>query len=195
MVPHLTVGRYRDWARRNGLSDYRTLAGLDTFYSGNGIVLRYRRSAPDEPVGGPSCLTYKCRQSPNDIRERTELDLFLDGTRVSDDVVEEFVKVLGLKESFTIKKESWICRLQVMSPEGHYTVVAALYDVLAGGTITRYLEVEIDKDGNIDDSAARIILNGWIGNLQNSLRVGLPLNCSLYELFAPRDELYLPGTF
>jgi adenylate cyclase class IV len=197
-VPHLTVGRFKAFAADLCHPHLcLNLAGIDTFFSGQGIVLRYRRSAPGEPLGGQSALTYKCRQSPGNIRDRYEFDLFLDDERVSEETVRAFVKVMKLEEHFTIKKESWIYCQEVLDSDygGDYKVILALYDVLHDGKISRYLEVEIDKDGTVSDANARIILDSYIANLQRVLGVGEPLNKSLYELFSPKDRLFLPETF
>ncbi len=196
-VPALTVGKFKSYfdVKVTNQPEYVTLAGVDTFFSGNGIVLRYRRAAPGEPVGGTPALTYKCRQEPGNIRERIELDIFLDERRVKEETVKAFVAVLGLKEHFTILKESHIFKQEFHSSHGNYTVVAALYDVLHDGKIDRFLEVEIDKDGTVDDEYARGILQSWISGFQRDLGVGEPVNKSLYEMYAPRDELFLPETF
>lgn len=191
-VPHLTTMRVAEWAETIEPSpDVLHVVGVDTFYSGNGIVLRHRRASPENGShGGAPALTYKCRRRPGDIRDRIEIDLFLDES-VKEETVAAFVEVMGLKEHFTILKESQIY---------HYclencTIVMALYDVIHMGKIRRFLEIEIDKESGISDEKAAELLQGWIDNAQVALGVGDPLNQSLYEMYAPRDALYLPETF
>lgn len=196
-VPHLTTGRFEAWCWKRSEADlmengaFNKLAGIDTFFAGNGVVLRYRRAAPEEPAAGSPVLTYKCRQRPGDIRDRIEVDLFLDEKRATEPQVKAFVQALGLREHFTILKESTI----VHFGEKGAIIVVALYDVLHQGQIRRFLEVEIEKSSEISDEDAAMVLSDWILEMQKDLGIGSPINQSLYEMFAPRDSLFLPESF
>lgn len=191
-------------------SAIKQVVGLDTFYGhpGQRKTLRYRRAGSADLPHGPPSLTYKQRQSPGNIRDRFEIDLFLSENRPTDDSVRNLLQTLGFEEHFTILKESHIWHFPdfvqiAVDPDGSspatrttaVPVIVALYDVLQGGAIRRFLEVEIDRDAEIDDPTAEMLLSDWILEVQGQLGLREPLTQSLYEMYAPRNHLFFPETF
>lgn len=75
--------------------------------------------------------------------------------------------------------------------------VFALYDVLHEGKIRRFLEVEMErKNQGLTAEAAQVRLTQWKDWIaQMWPQLGQPLNTSLYEMFAPLDELFVPESF
>ena len=193
-----------------GLPDsaFKTVVGVDTFFSDTKKVLRFRRKRAGTDVGASDrpALTYKCRRRVGDISDRTEIDMWL-GDKATDQDVRAMMEVMGMTESFSIVKESWIYHVPDTETPDALTygrrmqgdgidVVFALYDVLHMGQIHRFLEVEIERKGTIaaEWAASRLIAwKEWVA--QNFPTVGHPLNQSLYEMFAPRDRLFIPESF
>lgn len=191
-------------------SAFKDVVGVDTFYASpaQGKVIRYRRAVDPTLPHGPPSLTYKQRQAPGNIRDRIEIDLFLAEHKPVTESVHNLLYTLGFSEHFTILKESHIWDF----PEIIYTatdadgvspqtkkavahVIVALYDVLHAGTIRRFLEIEVDRDSDIHDNTAEMLLSDWILEAQDKLGVREPLTQSLYEMYAPRNHLFLPETF
>lgn len=194
---HVTVLAFESWAKSRQLpcAKFTHAVGTDTFHAKD-CVVRYRRKASADG-NSPPVLTFKQRQSPGNIRDRIEFDLFVDEAKTSDTEVIGFLRALGFREHFGILKESFIYHYEGVVASGSYEVVIALYDVYseAGHTGKRFLEVEIDKHGTCAEIDAQIILQDWIESAQQELVVTAPLNQSLYEMFAPRNELYIPESF
>ncbi len=180
----------------------KTVVGIDTFFSDTKKVLRFRRKRlGTTPMGvDKPALTYKCRRRDGDISDRTEIDMWL-GPDATDQDVRAMMEVMGMKESFTITKESWIYHVADVpivqhKGEGNIDIVFALYDVLHNGLVHRYLEVEIERKGDITSQWATQRLDHWKGWIKEHFPgVGDPLNTSLYEMFAPRDDLFVPESF
>lgn len=181
--------------RKSSLSssyDKFCVVGTDTFFATADRVLRFRR-----PIGTPgpkdtATLTYKQRRSNGNIRDRVEVDLFLDVERSNLEAdAKALVEAMGFVEHFSIVKESTIYDIRVGRGA---VVVLALYDVLHQGKISRFLEVEIEKSSSISDAEAVLLLDTWIGYL-SELGLGEPINKSLYQLYAPKDDLFLDETF
>jgi adenylate cyclase class IV len=142
-------------------------------------------------MGSERCeLTYKQRKRNGDITDRTEINLRLTPEVGADDVV-AFVTAMGLTEHFSLRKESHIFHVK----DGDAHTVLALYDVMGPDGIKRFLEVEIENTSEIEDQVAAGLLGMWVHELQETLGLGTPLNTSLYELYAPRDALFVPESF
>ena len=174
----------------------RRVVGTDTYYVDPvRNVLRYRRGE-NETV---PALTYKRRKNGGDSVDRVEVDLYLNLERATEVDVKTFLEKLGYIPHFTITKESHIVKVKDLVAEGAGTealVVVALYDVLSpAGGLFRYLEIEIDKSSNCKEFEARDVLRGWSKELETKLRLDKPLGTSLYEIHAPRNELYVPDSF
>lgn len=169
----------------------KTVVGTDTFFRGpNDAVLRYRRAGKDG--NDQPALTYKKRKHGGNSVDRVEVDMFVDRALSTEEDVRAWLGVLGFVEHFSILKESHIYKI----PGRGHNAVVALYDVIQHHKISRYLEIEIDKDSACDDNEGSGYLNEWAERFQKVFpSIGRPTGKSLYELHAPRTELYVEGSF
>lgn len=196
---HVTTLAFEKWAKNRpiGATKFTHAVGTDTFFAKDCVVRFRRATTPDG--NSPPVLTFKQRQSPGNIRDRFETDVFIDASRTDQEEVCRFLSSLGFERHFGILKESFIYHYEGVVSSGLYEVVIALYDIYDEATRNhtgqRFLEIEIDKHGSCDDIDAHLVLEDWIEAAQKELGVTQPLNQSLYEMFAPRNGLYLPETF
>lgn len=192
----IPISAYLEKMKVFNAEKYHCVIGWDTFYSNpsTGLVLRYRRAKSegnDHPV-----LTFKKRKDGGNSVDREEVDLFLERNDATDDDAKAFLGALGLKEHFSILKESHIHHIV----RGDHIAVVALYDVMQPGQhgLRRFLEVEIDKDSECDATRGHEALRFWEAELESRFDIKAPLNKSLYELYAPFEKdakLYIKGTF
>lgn len=81
-------------------------------------------------------------------------------------------------------------------PIDRVDAVFALYDVLHEGKIRRFLEVEMEQKGTISTTIATERLEWWKNWIAARWAgLGEPLNTSLYEMYAPRNGLFVPESF
>jgi hypothetical protein len=167
-----------------GFKDHKTALGCPDHYfvNSDNDVVRYR-----EDTGLRDCLTVKCRASANSITSRHEVDLFLqDKPGLSQ--VTQFLKLMGFKKLFTIVKNSLICTY-TPTGSGQPVLVFALYDVAkvkkdySLSKKQRYFEVEIEKGTYLTKEEGLKELVYWKAVIEADLKLGAPLNKSIYEIF------------
>lgn len=193
---HVTLLAFQKWAQKKGPTKYTHAVGGDTFFADGKSVVRFRRKTTPEG-NSPPVLTYKRRKAPGDIRDRIEFDVFVDEKMTSERATLGFLDALGFKQHFTILKESFIYHFEGALESGSFEAVIAVYDVFReeGHSGCRYLEIEIDKHGTCSEIDAQVLLQEMIEEARTTFNLGAPLNASLYELWAPKDELYIPESF
>lgn len=180
---HLTPGAIHKALDDDGTAEkvrsYKRVGGWDRYYEQGGRFLRHRCDG----MRKTSVLTVKERKSSSSIQDRHEVDMPIAEQVPADDVT-AFLTMTGWKLHFEISKMSYIWHFQASD----YVACIALYDVWQGhkATARRFLEIEIEKDSNCTHAAAKTILEGWITWARQALRLDVPLNESLFEIYAPK---------
>lgn len=158
--------------------------GPDTYYENGASVARHRKSKRAE--GGHE-LTVKRRKSERSTRDREEIDLFFDVTRTKQKDVEAWLIATGFKPVFTLTKHAHIFNI----PYGGFSVSVVIYDVCEGkfdpDKTRRFIEVEVEKGGEISVDSAKRLLGAWVAELKEAFPVladRQPLNDSLYEIYS-----------
>jgi hypothetical protein len=169
------------------LSDFVTLAeklnpeerldisSWDYYYTANepGEFIRYRES--DDPE-----LTIKRKVKTANNWERVEVDLPIDGKRVTKNLVDSWVKLEGYNENFRIFKSCFIFWYDIVN-----TVYYVVYDenMKEKG---RFIEIEVNKERvqGLGLEAAFQKLKDFERELSNlGLTAQNRLKKSLYEMF------------
>lgn len=174
---------FTDAAKIEHISMRRT---LDTFYlMPNDVKIRHRRVSDKDNKGE---LTIKSRKSESSTLERKEIDL-----PVADNSnVPSFMEACKAKELFTLGKDYEL--FVIKYPE--YSLDVVMYDAYRvkvdslgepfkthAYSEVRFLEVEVHKDSLVSaDEAMEIV--GRVGRtISKALKLGAPLNASLFECF------------
>lgn len=190
----LTIAQFEDFlsgrADRFPLQRKIVVTGTDIYYERGRDVVRQRM--------GDGCneLTVKVRKSRKSIQDRHEVDLsFAEKTRPID--VQQFLKLTGWKESVSLVKTSYIyffrrpanLYLRERPREEQYVDFdIAVYDVTLSPpglhATRRFMEVEIHKDSPVDMDARVEELRLLKTSFPSALKLGEPLNESLYEIYS-----------
>lgn len=181
---HVSYDKFKSWAIKQGPFRYNSRSCPDIYYEQGDNTVRHRWS------GGGGELTVKLRKSQESITDRVEVDLHLGGATSVNDVT-AFLQASGWKRAFTLFKDQIHCFWYEV-PEG--TVSVAIYGVEKLDEATqrcvdarRFIEVEIEKDSQMSDEKAALLLSKWRRLLSRVFRLGPPLNVSLYEMYSGRN--------
>lgn len=183
--------------KKENVIEFIEVSGKDTFYlMPESKIVRFRRIT-DRPYNLESDdvgrLTFKQRSSPNDISSRTEIEIPIDIKRFSEEGTSKFLTALGGREHFSIHKHSQIYRIR-SSPD-NVVLDIVFYSVEYLNDFKYFVEVEVENTSPCSDEYAREVLESWVRLLQRELGLEGPLNKSLYEMYAPKDDLFLPNSF
>lgn len=172
------------------IESYKEVAGRDDYFVLRGQALRFRQGGDRE-----SELTYKQRKSAASIAERVEINLpFKSGVTSGD--VRALLGYLGAEDAFSIQKVSYIYHVKgqvwgLRANEGpaDYQATFALYDVVDEDSVSRrFLEVEIEASSSCSDEVGRKALDSWKRIIKNRLKLGAPLNESLFEIYSKESQ-------
>lgn len=163
---------------------------LDTFYKVGEAVVRYRRFQ-DEPQGE---LTIKSRHSDSTMISRDEVDLpvLADGIQVA-----AFMGALGGKELFSLRKDYILFEIAIPGhdDQNYFTLDVVMYDAflvnpkdknLERRSFTKkvtFIEIEVGKESLVETEEAMEIVGNLGKKLSKKLKLGKPLNVSLFETF------------
>lgn len=163
---------------------YTSSSCPDVYYvNNNSDVVRHRWS--DNGSGGQ--LTVKQRKSLKSIANRVEIDLeFAVGTQIED--VTKFLVTSGFKKTVVVYKEK--CHVFWYEEDGA-NLTLSLYAVRQLNEKTKkcgpshhFVEVEVEKNSNISNESAIVLLEKWKNELMHVFELAKPTNLSLYELFS-----------
>ncbi len=187
-APYVTLDSIFAWlGGEHSLLSYKKVGGWDRYYKQGSYFLRHRCDGTRKT----SVLTVKIRKSQESIQDRHEVDMPI-SSEVSSDDVTAFLEMTGWKPHFEIQKMSYIFHIK----GGSHVACIALYDVWSDDDMTpgdkvpvrRFLEVEIEKDSACTQEQANILLEDWVVEIRNELGLKEPLNSSLFELYAPKED-------
>lgn len=185
------VEEFKQFVFKKNVSNFLCVLGPDTYYENeNGDrVVRHRKS---KRADGGHELTVKRRKSERSTRDREEIDLFFDLNRTKQRDVEAWLAATGFKPVFTLTKQAHIFHV----PYVGFAVSAVIYDVCEGAfdpdKARRFIEVEVEKGGEISVDSAKRLLGAWLAELKVAFPVladRQPLNDSLYEIFSGKKYL------
>lgn len=187
---HVRLGDFLDFmfdqvGPRGGweLDKYEVVTGPDHYYERDGAVVRHRQ----DRKSGAHELTVKRRKSATSTRDREEIDLRF-AKKTPPESVTAFLLATGYKHVFTLTKKAHIFWIK-MSPKLHATVV--IYDVWQEApkdpavlAPRRFIEVEAEKGSDVTPDTAKRRVRFAVEEMQRKLKLGEPLNDSLYEIFS-----------
>lgn len=154
----------------------------DTYYLDTESDETCRHRAVD---GGYQELTTKSRKSLDSLRERTEVNIKIDPTTTNEDVV-QFMYMMGYVQEIRLDKPD--CAVYSFH-NGDAEVEVALYTVGHGGQpgdklVDPRTFVEVEVSGEMDQEKAVELLDEWKAFLQETFKLGEPLNKSLFEMYS-----------
>lgn len=178
------IEEFKQFVFKKHPNSFLCILGPDTYYENGTHVVRHRKSKRAE--GGHE-LTVKRRKSERSTRDREEIDLFFDVNRTKQKDVEAFLAATGFTPVFTLTKQAHIFHV----PYVGFSVSAVIYDVCIDqfdpDKTRRFIEVEVEKGGEISVDSAKRLLGSWVAELKvafPALADRQPLNDSLYEIFS-----------
>lgn len=184
---HVEVADFVLWAKSLQPFSKKKVEGYDAYYRQGKHVVRHRHGK------NYNCLTVKYRKSADSIKDRVEVDMFLEG---SQEDATEWLKHTGFVKEFTIWKDAHIFHVTDEDHDGPAEISLVIYDIKPIDGIAferfsdqtqRFIEVEIEKSAKISRSKALKILSRWDKQLQKKFKLEAPLNKSLYEFYGKRQ--------
>jgi adenylate cyclase class IV len=128
-------------------------------------------------------LTYKERKTDKSVIDRVEINIPLDKNKLNEHSVNVFLKFLGCKKEFALRKNSYIYTIL----DGKCIVVLALYDVWLdkNDIVKTFVEVEIDSKSKCNKTEALKVLKKWGKFIESEFPITTkkPMNNSLYEIY------------
>lgn len=172
--------------------------GLDTFYGLSDKFVRYRRIYRSNRGE----LTIKQRKSDASTLLRKEVDLHI--TDIGNEPVEAFMDLLGAQELFTLRKDYILYEIECATEEGvPYELDIVMYKAFLADKTGReilpanlkanlkveptapvtFIEIEVGKNSEVTQEEAMEIVGKLGKKLSKTLKLGKPLNVSLFEHF------------
>jgi len=178
---HVDPVKFKAWGMAMRPTRFNSACYPDVYYFRGDNVVRHRL------LSGPGELTVKRRKRVDSITDRQEIDLTFAPLVTAADIA-AFLLAAGWEVAFTLQKHFsypfWFKHV-----DAH--VVVSLYEVERTDTreTRRFLEIEVDKDSEVSDIAARNLLNLWASTAADEFDLGVPVDLSLYELYSGRRYL------
>lgn len=176
---HVNFRDFHNLMVRIGFSKHLTTSSWDIYYTSQDAENDFQRfrMCPNYPE-----LTRKVKTSQNDNFARVEVDLPLDPTSVTEDIVTKYVSLKGYKENFRVFKS---CDIYWQDVVNYVLYVVSDADRREVG---RFIEVEVNKPKvaalNVQGIDTTLLLKSAAACLKElKVDVDAPIKKSLFEMY------------